>query len=206
MQFTPNFNVNRKTIAAFDFDGTIINRDSLPLFILFSTNLKRLIFSSIKLLPYLILFKLKIIPNHIAKAKLCKYFFSGYESGEFDLLGQKFSATIEKILNPDAMSKIRWHQQMGHDVIIISASLENWIKPWAINHHIKDVLATKMEIADNVLTGKLLSKNCHGVEKVKRLLESYPDRANYTLYSYGDTGGDSELLSISDFPFYRCFK
>lgn len=195
-----------RTIAAFDFDGTIITKDSLPLFILFSTKFGRLISRAIQMLPHFILFKLKIIPNHVAKAKLCKLFFTGYTSGEFDRIGNDFAKEIDKIVNPEALKKIEWHKEMGHEVIIISASVENWIRPWAIQHGIDKVLATQLETSDGVLTGKLLSENCHGEEKVNRLIAAYPNRANYTLYAYGDTTGDKELLAMSDFPFYQRFN
>lgn len=194
-----------RVIAAFDFDGTITKRDTLPVFIWFAVKLLRVITGSVSVIPFFVLFKMKIIPNYAAKEKLFKAFFAGVEINEFNLIAEKFAGKIEQLINPEAVKKIKWHQDMGHEVIIISASAENWIAPWATKYKINTVLATRLEVKDNVITGNFLTKNCHGNEKVARLLEKFPDRGNYTLYAYGDSNGDTELLALADYRFFRSF-
>ena len=69
------------------------------------------------------------------------------------------------------------------------------------------VLATKIETnKKGLLTGKFLSKNCYGQEKVNRLLELFPDRNNYILIAYGDSPGDKEFIELSDKGYYNKFK
>jgi len=196
---------DKKVIAAFDFDGTITKRDTLPFFIWFAVTINRLLTGTMLIAPFVVLFKLKFIPNYKAKERLFKTFFAGIELDKFNILSEKFSSNIEKIVNPAALEKIRWHQQRGHEVIIISASAENWIRPWATAHGIDTILATRLEVKNNFITGNFLTKNCHGPEKVQRLLEKYPDRENYILYAYGDSNGDKELLALADESFYRSF-
>ena len=197
---------NKKTIAAFDFDGTITTRDTLPVFIRFSTDIKRIIWGGFLIVPSFSLYKLKIISNKKAKERLFKAFFAGIDIDIFNDIANKFSDRINGIINPIAIEKIKWHQQMGHEVIIISASAENWIHPWAAQQGINTVLATQLEIVDNKITGNFLGQNCHGTEKVDRLLKQYPNKENYTLYAYGDSSGDKELLALADYPFYRIFN
>lgn len=194
-----------KTIAAFDFDGTITKYDTLPLFIKFSSSKRNLILGSIGMIPSLLLFKLKFIPNYRAKEKLFRIFFSGIHINRFNELSRSFKFLIEKILNPQAIEKIKWHQTNGHEVIIISASAENWIRPWAEQYGINVILATQLQVKDQIITGNFLDQNCHGAEKVCRLLKEYPDRENYILYAYGDSSGDKELLALADHSFYRSF-
>jgi phosphatidylglycerophosphatase C len=196
---------DKKIIAAFDFDGTITKRDSMPAFIKFMSTIPGFLSGSFQMLPYLVLFKLNLIPNYQAKERLFNIFFTGLDQANFDTIASKFSAKIDDMINPEALQKIKWHQEMGHHVIIISASAENWIKPWALKNGIDEVLATKLEVIKDRLTGNLLTKNCHGQEKVNRLLNVYPERKNYTLYAYGDTSGDKELLALADHAFYRAF-
>jgi phosphatidylglycerophosphatase C len=196
---------NRKVIAAFDFDGTITTTDSLLVFIKYAVALPRLITGTILMIPSLVLFKLKFIPNFKAKERLFKIFFGGIGIDEFNQLSNQFSDKIDKIINPAALEKLKWHQQMGHEVIIISASAENWIYPWAIRQGITMVLGTQLEVKNNLITGTFLTKNCHGAEKVNRLLDCYPNREEYTLYAYGDSNGDTELLALADHSFYRSF-
>ena len=50
-------------IALFDFDGTITKKDTLFDFIIFAVGYKTFIIKLISLVPFLILYTLKIIPN-----------------------------------------------------------------------------------------------------------------------------------------------
>jgi phosphatidylglycerophosphatase C len=196
---------DKRVIAVFDFDGTITTRDTLPVFIRFAVTLAHLLKGTMYMAPFVLLFKLKIIPNYTAKERLFKTFFKGISIDRFNELSEKFITNIEKIVNPVALEKIKWHQQMGHEVIIISASVENWIRPWANKYGIDTVLATGLQLDNNIITGNFLTKNCHGAEKVTRLLAAYADRDSYTLYAYGDSNGDKELLAAADHSFYRKF-
>lgn len=196
---------DRKVIAAFDFDGTITKYDTLLYFIWFAVSFYRVLAGTIAMVPFLGMYKMKFIPNYKAKERLFKIYFGGYQIDKFNVLSSEFSKKIDQIINPLALEKIKWHQEMGHEVIIISASAENWISPWATSQGIKTVLATRLEVKNNRITGTFLTKNCHGQEKVNRLLDRYPDRSSYVLYAYGDSNGDKELLSIADHSFYRRF-
>ena len=195
----------RKVIAAFDFDGTIIKRDSLFVFIWYAVSIKRIVLSTLKVMPYLVLYKLKVIPNFKAKEKLFTALFKGVSMADFNILCKDFAVVIQKMVKPEALEKIEWHRQNGHEIIIISASVENWIMPWATLNGIDTVLATQIQVIDGLITGKFLSKNCHGAEKVNRLLQHLPDRENYILYAYGDSSGDKDLLQFADHKFYRVF-
>ena len=104
------------------------------------------------------------------------------------------------------MDRIRYHKSKGHEIVIISASIENWIRPWAIRKQIDNVIGTKIDLDNSQhLTGKFLTKNCYGQEKVNRLLEAFPERDAYTLYAYGDSKGDRELIEFADFGFLNEF-
>jgi phosphatidylglycerophosphatase C len=197
---------DKRIIVAFDFDGTITKRDTLPAFIRFASNLWQILVGSLRMIPSLILFKLKIIPNFQAKEKLFKIFFRGVEVNRFNSIAKNFSKEIDGMVNPEALERIKCHQRAGHYILIISASPENWITPWANQNGIYEVLATRLEVKDGQITGKFSNKNCHGQEKVNRLLEIYPNRERYTLYAYGDSNGDKELLALADYSFYRCYK
>jgi HAD superfamily hydrolase (TIGR01490 family) len=196
---------DKRVLAVFDFDGTITKRDTLPVFIRFAVTLLHLLKGTIYMAPFVLLFKLKVIPNYTAKERLFKTFFKGISMERFNELSQNFITNIEQMVNPVALEKIKWHQQMGHEVIIISASVENWIRPWANKYGIQTVLATGLQLENNMITGNFLTKNCHGIEKVNRLLAAYPERDSYTLYAYGDSSGDKELLATAEHSFYRKF-
>jgi HAD superfamily hydrolase (TIGR01490 family) len=196
-----------KIVAAFDFDGTITNKDTLLEFISYTKGKKKLYRGLIKFLPYLILMKLKLYPNWKLKEIIFSYYFKGISLNQFNEWGENFSIKISSIVRPKAVLAIENHLKNGDNVIIISASIENWIIPWAKKIGLINVLSTKIEVdKTGKLTGKFLTKNCYGLEKVKRLIEIYPNKESFELIAYGDSNGDKELIKFADKGFYNKFK
>ena len=102
------------------------------------------------------------------------------------------------------MEKIKWHQSQNHKVVIVSASIECWLKKWCQSNSI-DLISTRLEFINGKLTGKLATKNCHGIEKVKRIKERYDLNDFDYIYAYGDSASDKEMLELSDQPYYKIF-
>ena len=199
--------MKKEIIAVFDFDGTITRKDTLLEFIKFSKGKRQFYFGFLFFSPLLVAMKLKFYPNWKAKQKLFSYFYKGVSIKQFHEWGNRFSAEIDKIVRPEAMEVIKSHKGNNDKIVIISASIENWIKPWAEKAGVEMVLATKIETDKNgSLTGKFLTKNCYGKEKVNRLLETFSDRKNYKFIAYGDSRGDKELIDFADKGYYNKFK
>ena len=95
--------------------------------------------------------------------------------------------------------------------MIVSASIDNWVKPFFENLSNQNnrsilILGTQIEVKDGLLTGRFLTKNCYGQEKVNRIMALYPHRENYHLTAYGDSRGDKELLAFADESHYKPFR
>lgn len=195
----------KPVIAAFDFDGTITRRDTLLPFLFHSFGATRFISSLIRSGPALAGYAVRLIANNIAKERMLTHFLKGMAVQELETLGRSFaSEVIPRMLRKSAMDRLRWHQQQGHRCVIVSASLDVYLKPWAAIHGIDNVLCTSLSVKDgNTLTGKLATANCYGAEKRRRLEEWLGDRADYCIYAYGDSRGDRELLETADYSFYR---
>ncbi|WP_458629087.1 HAD-IB family hydrolase [Winogradskyella sp. PC D3.3] len=193
-----------RKIAAFDFDGTLTKKDSFVEFIKFSKGRFRFYLN----LPFIgvvwYLSKLKLIKTHYAKEFIFSSFFKGISLIEFDKYCVDFISEIDKNLRDDAKTVIQSHLIQHNDVLIVSASIENWIRPWAMANGINTIVATKVEIdSSGKLTGKFASENCIGKEKVNRLLSVFPDRESYYLTVYGDSNGDKALMRLADKVFWR---
>jgi phosphatidylglycerophosphatase C len=193
------------TIAAFDFDNTITTRDTLFDFLKKSFGKKKYFSEILVLFPILVLNRLRIFSDGTTKQKLISSFLKDVDNRLFQQFCLSYVEEINKITNIDALAKILWHKSNGHKVVIVSASIEDWIIPWAIKMNIDSVIATKLEKRNRFLTGQFESKNCKGLEKVKRLLELFPNRNEYDLFVYGDSEGDKELLELADFKFFKTF-
>jgi HAD superfamily hydrolase (TIGR01490 family) len=146
------------------------------------------------------------VPNNIAKEKFISHFFKGWEIIRFQNVAKNYSITqIDKIVRVEAIERIKWHKERGHKVVIVSASIEGWLKGWCNNYNL-ELLSTKLEVKNEKITGKFLTKNCYGIEKVKRIKEVYNLEEFKVIYAYGDSKGDKEMLSIADEKFYKYFE
>jgi phosphatidylglycerophosphatase C len=193
-------------IAFFDFDGTITKDDTLLKFIRFSVGDIKFLTGLIMLSPTLVLYKLKLIPNYKAKQTMISWFFKGYSKEAFKKMATEYSLNhIDKILRPKAVEKLHWHKKNDHEIVIVSASIDCWIRPWCEKNGHK-LIATQLEIEDDTITGKFLTNNCYGKEKVNRIKESY-DLDNYEyIYAYGDSQGDKNMLELADESSYKPFR
>jgi phosphoserine phosphatase len=73
----------------------------------------------VALLPTLMSYKLRLIPNYIAKQRILSHFFKGMNEKQFQQTAQEYSLTeIDKILRPKAMERITWHQDQEHKVVV----------------------------------------------------------------------------------------
>jgi HAD superfamily hydrolase (TIGR01490 family) len=192
-------------IALFDFDGTITTNDSLVKFIQFSKGEARTFIGMILLSPMLIAYKLKFIPNYKAKQWLFSHYFKGIDEIEFDELAKNYSLNhLHTILRPEAIKKIEWHKQENHKIVVVSASIESWLKPWC-DANALELIATQLEINEGKLTGRFSTKNCYGIEKAKRVKEKFDLSEFEYIYAYGDSRGDRELLELANEKYYQKF-
>jgi HAD superfamily hydrolase (TIGR01490 family) len=197
----------KKNIVVFDFDGTITTKDTFIKFIQFSKGNYRFFYGFFLFLPLLIAFKLNIYPNFKLKQKIFSYFFKGMSLSAFNETCENFSNSHHHIIRPKAVKQIDEYIKQNFEIIIISASIKNWVIPFANKLRINNVIGTEIEINDNnALTGKFSTFNCYGKEKVNRLLQKYPDRKDYHLIAYGDSGGDNELLHLANEKYFRALE
>ncbi len=188
----------KRIIAAFDFDGTLTTKDTLLEFIKFACGRKRFYIGFLLHSPMLVLMKVGLLSNWKSKERVFSWFFKGMKYNEFVRLGNEFAHVIQKFVNKETISILKKHQQEKHDVYIITASIEEWVKPYGHLLNVKEVLGTRIEIVNGVLTGRFESRNCYGKEKVARLLEAEPERTSYFLHAYGDSRGDKELMEFAN--------
>ncbi|GHU60425.1 haloacid dehalogenase [Bacteroidia bacterium] len=197
---------DKQIVAAFDFDGTITTKDTLLEFIRFAKGPLSFLGGFLLFSPLLIAYKLKLYPNRKAKQRLLSFFFKGMKLSDFDCLCNEFAEKSRHLIRTQAINTIQKHIEHEDTIVIISASIENWVHPFANRLGISSVLCTKLEIdGEAYLTGHFASINCYGAEKVRRLLQLYPHREDYYLVAYGDSKGDKELLNFADEKYYRRF-
>lgn len=122
----------KQAIAFFDFDGTITRKDTLFEIIRFHKGKAALYAGMTLLSPLLVLFKMKVISNQRMKEIVLRFYFNGTPVAVFQEECDAFCRErLPELLRPKAVNAIAWHLSEGHAVYIVTASAENWVRPWA---------------------------------------------------------------------------
>lgn len=205
-----------RRIYLFDFDGTLTSADTLLCFIRYACGKWRFVLGFALFSPILVLMKLHLYANWRAKQHLFSWYFRGMKLSDFDDLCRRFAADNKHLLRPQALRKLDELFAENATVAIVSASIDNWVRPFFTNMAKNSrsnfcVLGTQVEADDNgLLTGRFLTNNCYGAEKVERLCRQYPDltvhRNDYIIEAFGDSRGDKELLSFADKAHFKPFR
>lgn len=189
----------RTGVAAFDFDGTLVPGDSAHIFLTLLLGRRRLGAALAVAAPAMGYGYVRGGRDR-AKAALFSRALPGVEAARVDALGRTFGRQLAGRVRADLTARLGWHRDRGHRLVLVSASLANYLEPFAAEVGIDDVIATRLEVGgDGRLTGQLAGPNVRGAEKATRLralLGSEP----VELWAYGDSRGDREMLAMADHP------
>jgi phosphatidylglycerophosphatase C len=195
----------KQSLALFDFDGTITTRDTLFEVIKFQKGKLKFYLGMGYLSPLLILHKFKLLSAQRAKEVVLSFFFKGQLQSVFQHSCDQFILkALPSLLKQEALDKIAEHKKNNDRVIVVSASAHNWIQRWCEAMNI-ELIATRLEFKNGILTGKLDSLNCNGVEKVNRIREYLNVTDFDSISAYGNSKGDKPMLELADKKFYNKF-
>jgi phosphoserine phosphatase len=86
--------------------------------------------------------------------------------------------------------------------VVVSASLECYVRPAAELLGADAALATRLAVSGDLLTGRYEGKNCRGAEKYTRVMGWIRSQgfgaAQPVLWAYGNSRGDHRLLEAAD--------
>lgn len=194
-----------KSLALFDFDGTLTDRDSFLDFIRQHHSGAALAWAALRLGPAVVAMQLGLRSRQWAKEQWIRHFFQPM-GDRFAHCAQQYAAErVPEILRPAGLQCLRQHRDQGARVVVISASPEDWIAPWCEAEGV-ECLATRLQRSGDGLTGAIDGDNCRSGEKVRRLCERLDLSAYSEIHAYGDSAGDREMLAIADHPHYRPFR
>lgn len=195
---------DRQPLAAFDFDGTLAHRDTMVPFLVRTHGWPRIVGTAVIAGP-------GARSNGAGwrdgiKVATVGRLFRGWTVTQLTERGEAYATSLQDLLRPELVEKVRWHQAEGHATVIVSASLAAYLRPVADRLGIDDVLGVELA-ADGagVLTGEVVGGvNTRGPHKVSRLREwqevRFGEGTPVELWAYGDSSGDRELLAAADHP------
>lgn len=187
-------------VAFFDFDGTLIHGDSLPLFIAEVIGRRR---------------------THLAFADAIRSASHRHVRGRAP--GADFRGSIKSILLKRTLDglplaeaaaaaerlarKLRWYEPMlealhahraaGRRVVVATGALDVYMPALLDGLPVDDVLATGMEVVDGRLTGRLATGNCVRADKAARVGAWLAQHGPFDqTWGYGNRPSDLPMLAL----------
>ena len=188
-------------VAAFDVDGTLTTGDCVTPFLRRAAGTR--LWTTLLRHPLALAAAAARRDRDRLKELACSA-LRGSESTEIEHLGEVFAREVGAgRLRDDTVARLRRHRDLGHTVILASASLDPYLVPLGRSLGVDAVVCTVLERGrDGRLTGRLVGANCRGAEKARRVSDwlRENDLAGAELWAYGDSSGDDELLALADRP------
>lgn len=188
------------TVAAFDWDGTLTRRDCVVPFL-------RTVAGTVPFAKRL-LASPQPLAGAVARRDRDRLKQLGVAAAltnrsvdEVNETGRRFAERVyDAWLRPDTLARLRWHQASGHAVVIVSASLAPYLEPLGRRLGVDGVVCTRLAVQGGRFTGALDGPNCRGANKETRLREWCSERSGELQvgWAYGDSHGDTALLSMAD--------
>jgi len=189
----------RRTVAAFDFDGTLTRRDSLVPFLTTVAGRSAVMRALAAESSGVALAAAGRGDRDVAKERVLTRVLAGRSHAEVATAGRAFGGElVRRAITPEARDRVAWHRRQGHDVVIVSASLDVYLGEVADALGVTHLLCTSLAVdARGDCTGLLLGANCRGPEKAARLLTLF-GADDVELWAYGNSRGDDEMLALAD--------
>lgn len=192
-----------RTVAIFDFDGTIIAGYSATTFI--REQLRRGDLS-----PRQFIDLMRAMTNFgmgnmgfSGMMAINAQFMRGTEEETYNEVGrQLYAKQIARLVYPESRALVEAHRAKGHTLAIISSATPYQVEPAAADLGIEHVLCTQLQVENGKFTGGVVSPTCFGQGKVdaaETLARQY--RANLDdSFFYSDSQDDLLLLERVGHP------
>lgn len=198
--------MSSQTIVFFDLDGTITPRDTYKDMLLYGL-IKRphraflIIFSVYDF----ILYKIGKNTNTLVKKNLLKRVFGKMPVTKASKISCAYAVLLLKYsIKKQALVTLNKHKKKGDRVVLVSASFDFYVNEIAKQLGIDEVIATKAEVENNKLTGRLDGENCYGTEKIVRIKKVVNLDDYSKIITYTDHHSDLPLLNIATAAYAVC--
>jgi phosphatidylglycerophosphatase C len=190
-------------LALFDFDGTITTREMYRDFIQVAVPPRKRAIGTILFVPMVLGYRLGVISGSVIRAAVVAYGLRGITETTMDEIGKRFARdALPGVLRSHAMERIRWHKAQGDRVVVVSGALDVYLSHWCREHEL-ELICTSLEAREGRLTGRHRGRQCVGKEKARRIMQTLDVEAFPTIYAYGDTEDDLDMLGLAHKKFYR---
>jgi phosphatidylglycerophosphatase C len=194
-----------RPIVAFDFDGTLTAKDSYTAFLAWNAGAWGYAAGLARLAPAALSYLAHRDRGRL-KAAATRLFLRGLSRNEIDRRARQFAQeTWSDMMRPDAIRTWDGWRARGAEIVIVTASPEPVIAPFAARLGADRLIGTRMAFdAEDRVSGGFVGPNCRAQAKVDRLREAYGPELRLAA-AYGDSSGDTEMLAIADEKGFKVF-
>lgn len=190
----------RPEVAAFDVDGTLTVRDCVRPFLVRVGGWSG-VTAALARKPAASMAAAVRRDRDRVKELVVGGVLRGRKVAQVEALGEQFAELVAADwLRADTVARLRWHQRMGHRIVLVSASLSPYLRPLGRTLGVDEVLCAEPLREGDYFADGLQGANCRAAEKVRRL-DDWLERSGLrdaTVWAYGDSEGDRELLARAD--------
>jgi HAD superfamily hydrolase (TIGR01490 family) len=193
-----------KAAAFFDFDKTLLAHESAKLGF-------RMVWEAGLVSPWYLLkltaadkFYKRGLVSAETMADLCLEYYRGRDLTPFIAGAPKFYREwIKPHLSPALLAKVEEHRRLGHVLVLLSASVDYYLRPVQEELGFDHLLCTELERdASGICTGRTKGPVVVGAQK-RTVAEEFARAAGVDLaasYAYGDHHSDAALLESVGHP------
>jgi len=187
-----------RDIVAFDFDGTLTVRDSFNSFLVWRAPLGRLVSGLVRLTPAALSYVFDRDRERL-KSSAVAVFLKGLTPAELDAEAEAFCDKVwDRFMRPDALAVWRRWGDAGALRLIVTASPEITVRPFAQRLGADELIGTRLKLdAQGRVAGPFEGHNCRAQEKVERLRARFGPDVRLKA-AYGDSSGDVQMLELAE--------
>ena len=165
--------------ALFDFDGTLTRGDSMLPFLRAAIVRVPLTRALAATSPWLVGYAAGLIRNDSAKERLLAASLGGRAIADLEAKGRAFARDdVPKLLRETMMAEFRRRRDEGRICVLVSASLDLYLEPWAREAGFAHVISSRLAIDDaHRATGALLAAIATGRKRSCGFATGCPRRA-----------------------------
>jgi HAD superfamily hydrolase (TIGR01490 family) len=189
-------------LALFDFDHTVTTCDTYGRFLRRVATPEQHAQAWWKVGPWLLAYRLKLISAQRLRARVTRLTFTGRHLEDITAQAAGYAREVlPEVMRPEMLEQIHWHLKQQHTVVIVSGSLDLYLRPWCEAMGL-DLICNRLESGDGRLTGRYAEGDC-GPHKVMHIRRRYDLSRYLRIHAYGDSREDRPMLALAHERWYR---
>ena len=147
-------------------------------------------------------YKLRLLSAAALRRRVTRIVFSGRDIAEVEAAGRRYAdEQLPALLRPEMMARIAWHQARGDTVVLVSGSLDAYLRPWCDAHGLA-LICNRLAVVDGRCTGHYL-RGDRGEHKADDIRAAYDLSTFARVHAYGDSREDRPMLALAQERWWR---